>query len=116
MSKIIFNRLVLLSFLVSASTFAVGAYAGDIEISSPMNGAVIDGQAHNEIMFKVNPTPDGNHLHFYVDHGNPKIVREWQGTFTLPALSPGKHEVCIKEAMVNHVLTGLQKCIFLTAK
>ena len=108
---------------LAAMTFSVRAYpasgpgpGGSIQITSPQDGATINGQSDNELMFDVHPSPDGNHVHIYVDDGRPTIVRKWKDSFTLPMLSPGKHEICVKEAMVNHILAGLQKCISVTAK
>jgi hypothetical protein len=121
MNKKIINFFYLLTALASLTVFPMYAHSdsmgsGSIQITSPKDGAVIDGKARNEVVFDVQHSANGNHLHFYVDDGNPTIVREWKGSFTLPSLSSGKHEICIKEAMVNHVLTGLQKCISVTAK
>lgn len=119
MNKYAIAGLFMMAALASMTTFFMDAYAesrGEIQISSPMDNAEVDGQAKNEIMYDAQHTPGGNHLHFYVDDGQPTIVRQWKGSFTLPRLSPGKHNVCIKEAMVNHALTGLQKCITLNAK
>jgi hypothetical protein len=119
MNKKTITALFLATTLASASAFSVNAYAaqeGSIQITSPKDGAEINGQARNEVVFDVNHTANGNHLHFYIDDGGPTIVREWKGNFTLPSLSLGKHEICIKEATVDHVLTGLQKCISVTAK
>lgn len=119
MNKYAIAGLFLATTLASTATFFMDAYAdsgGEIQISSPADNAEIEGKTKNEVVFDVRHSPDGNHLHFYVDNGDPTIVRHWKGSFTLPALPPGKHTVCIKEAMVNHVLTGLQKCISLNAK
>jgi hypothetical protein len=122
MNKQMITAFFLLTTFVSSAALSMDAYSdtggsgGSIQITSPKDGAEINGQARNEVVFDVHPSPDGNHLHFYVDDGNPTIVREWKGSFTLPSLSSGKHEICIKEAMVNHVLTGLQKCISVTAR
>lgn len=103
---------------LAAMAFSARAYSADasIMISSPKDGATISSQKQDKVVFNVHPSPDGNHLHFYIDKGRPTIVRMWKGSFTLPMLSPGKHEICIREAMVNHILTGLHKCISVTAR
>lgn len=108
-----------LFFLAATAAFSFGAHAaqtGSIRISSPADGATIDGHARNDVIFSAHPSGDGNHLHFYVDNGRPAMVHEWKGHFTLPVLSAGKHEICVKEATANHTLTGLQKCITVNAR
>jgi hypothetical protein len=35
---------------------------------------------------------------------------------TLPHLAAGKHSVAVKEAMANHVLTGVQSMVMFTVK
>jgi hypothetical protein len=111
---------VLLAASVAAGGLSLSAYAagpgGSITIESPKDGAKIGANSGIKVEFKVQHSADGNHLHFYVDDGNPTIVREWNGSVTLPGVSPGKHEICIKEATAIHVLTGLEKCISVEAK
>lgn len=104
------------SYFDKGSSGSTGGAGGSIQITAPKDGATIDGRARNDMVFDVHPSPSGNHLHFYIDNGKPDIVREWKGSYTLPALALGKHEICIKEATAGHVLTGLQKCITVTAK
>ena len=104
------------SYSNNQSGASPGGAGGSIQITSPKDGAVINGQARNDVVFDVHPSPNGNHLHFYVDSGRPDIVREWKGSYTLPLLASGKHEICIKEATAGHVLTGLQKCVTVTAR
>lgn len=118
------NQRIFAALLFGASValggLSLNAYAaaagGSITIESPKDGAEINANAGIVVKFKVHHTVEGNHLHFYVDNGDPTIVREWSGTITLPGVAPGKHEICIKEARVNHVLTGLEKCISVEAK
>lgn len=109
---------ILLAASVALAGLSAGAYAaeGSVTIESPKDGADVGANMGVKVEFKVQHTANGNHLHFYEDNGDPIIVRKWSGSETLPPLSPGKHEICIKEATVDHVLTGLQKCISVTAK
>lgn len=119
MNQRIFTTL-LLGATLAAGGLSLSAYAagpgGSVMIESPKDGATISANSDIKVTFKVEHSADGNHLHFYVDNGNPTIVRMWSGTATLPGVSAGKHEICIKEATVSHALTGLQKCVSVEAK
>lgn len=95
---------------------AAASPGGSVQISAPANGAVIDGQARNRLVFDVHPSPEGNHVHIYIDDHRPDVVHMFKGSFTLPHFSPGKHKICLREATSDHVLTGLAKCITVTAK
>lgn len=110
----------LLGVSVAAGGLSLNAYAegpgGNVTIVSPKDGAMISANSDIKVEFNVKHSADGNHLHFYVDNGDPTIVREWSGTITLPGLSAGKHEICIKEATAAHALTGLEKCVTVEAK
>lgn len=109
---------ILLAASLALPGIPLSAYAagGSVTIESPKDGATVMANQDVKVMFKVHHTANGNHLHFYVDNGDPIIVRKWHGSETLPPLSPGKHEICIKEATADHVLTGLEKCISVEAK
>jgi hypothetical protein len=110
----------LLSASLAAGGLSLSAYAagpgGSVTIESPKDGAEISANSDIKVEFKVQHSSGGNHLHFYVDNGPPTIVRKWSGSETLPGVSPGKHEICIKEATEAHVLTGLEKCVSIEAK
>lgn len=119
MSKRLFIAVVL-GASVTAAGISLNAYAaspgGSIDIKSPKDGAEIAANMGVKVEYKVQHSSEGNHLHFYEDDGKPTIVREWSGSATLDALAPGKHQICIKEATKGHVLTGLEKCVSVTAK
>jgi hypothetical protein len=102
--------------LIASSAFAT---EGSITITSPANGAVLQGNADNKLDFNVKLSPTGNHLHIYVDDGNPIIDRDISHcpcSITLPKLSPGKHVIAIKEATVSHALTGVEAVETVTSK
>ncbi len=102
------------SMIFTALTaLASSAYAADgsITITSPANGAVLQGSAENKLDFNVKLSPTGNHVHIYVDDHNPIIDRDighCPCSITLPKLSPGKHVIEVKEATVSHALTGVE--------
>ncbi len=92
---------------------------GVITILSPKNGAVLHSGSNIKLSYNVHLSPSGNHLHIYVDDHDPIIDRDVSNcpcSMTLPHLSPGKHRVAVKEAMVNHVLTGVQAMVMFTVK
>ena len=101
-------------FSIAALTvLASSAYAADgaITITSPANGATIQGNALNKLDFNVKLSPTGNHLHIYIDDGNPIIDRDighCPCSIDLPKLSPGKHVIAVKEATASHALTGVE--------
>ncbi len=107
---------------LSAMAFATPAMAGNmgdgsITILSPKDGSVI----HNGAMLKYNVhlSPNGNHLHIYIDNNNPIIDRNVSHcpcSIDLPALSPGKHVIAVKEATAAHALTGLQATVDVTVR
>ena len=104
-----------------AALLASSAYAADgaITITSPANGATIQGNALNKLDFNVKLSPNGNHLHIYVDDGNPIIDRDighCPCSIDLPKLAPGKHVIAVKEATVSHALTGVESAVTVTSQ
>lgn len=105
--------------LISLSSLVWAADAGSITILSPKAGAVLPSGAESKLDYNARLSPDGSHLHVYVDDGNPIIVRKVSGcpcSMTLPALSPGKHNIVIKEATAGHSPTGVEASVAVTAK
>jgi hypothetical protein len=93
--------------------------AGSITIISPANGAVLSSGSGNKLEFNVHFSPNGNHVHIYVDDQNPIVFRDaghCPCTADLPELSPGKHTIVVKEATVSHALTGVQGSTVVTVK
>ena len=92
--------------------------AGSITITSPENGAML-AMSGNKLTFNVTLSPNGNHVHIYVDDQNPIVYRDVAHcpcTIDLPMLSSGKHMVAIKEATVSHALTGVEGSVSFTVK
>ncbi len=105
--------------VMSLSSLAWAADAGSITILSPKAGAVLQSGAESKLDYNVRLSPDGSHLHVYVDDGNPIIVRKVSGcpcSMALPALSPGKHNIVIKESTAGHSPTGVEASVAVTAK
>jgi hypothetical protein len=107
---------------VAILTFACAApamAAGSVSILSPKDGAVLNSGDDIKLSYDVHLSPNGNHLHIYVDDQSPIIDRDVSGcpcSLTLPDLSPGQHQVAVKEATVNHDLTGVQSTVTFTVK
>ena len=84
---------------------------GHFAILAPVNGADLASGSGNTLRYIVALTPDGDHLHVYVDDQKPIIdedVTNCPCSIELPTLSPGMHTVAVKEATKDHHLTGLQ--------
>jgi hypothetical protein len=100
---------VLFASLCLAST--AFAQTGSVKILSPTNGARLDAFSQNRISYQVTPGPKADHVHLYVDGKEAAILRELEGSYTLPTLSPGAHDLCIKVVNKAHVPTGVDQCV-----
>ena len=108
-----------MALLVNPSWAADAAGTGSITITSPANGAVLQGSAENKLEFNVKLGPTGNHLHIYVDNQDPIIDRDIARcpcSIVLPKLAPGKHVIVIKEATASHATTGVEATVTITSK
>jgi hypothetical protein len=110
---------VCLSVLVFGFAAPAVAAGGSVTILSPKDGAVLNSGDDVKLSYDVHLSPNGNHLHVYVDDQSPIIDRDVSGcpcSLTLPDLSAGPHQVAVKEATVNHVLTGVGSTVKFTVK
>ncbi len=111
----------LLCFAVAALSFANPASAADsgsITIIAPKDGADLGGGG-NKLEYNVHLSPNGNHLHIYVDNQDPiisKNVSNCPCSIGLPALAKGKHVIAVKEATAGHALTGVQSTVTVNVK
>ena len=111
----------LLCFAVAAIPLANPASAADsgsITIISPKDGAVLGGGG-NKLEYNVHLSPNGNHLHIYIDNQDPiidKNVSNCPCSIGLPALAAGKHVIAVKEATAGHALTGVQSTVTVNGK
>ena len=104
---------------MSLSSMIWAADTGSLTIISPKTGAVLQSGSESKLEYNLHLSQNGSHLHVYVDDGNPIIVRNVSGcpcSMTLPALSPGKHTIVIKEATAGHSPTGVESSVTVTAK
>ena len=115
------GRFIVSSTLVTSAMLFSGAVlaAGSITIISPKDGASLSSGSGNKLEYNVELSPNGNHLHVYVDNGDPIIDRNVSGcpcSIDLPDLSPGKHEIVVKEATSSHAMTGVEAYTSFTVK
>jgi hypothetical protein len=104
--------------IVAGPAFSADS-AGSITIISPVNGAVLPSGSGDKLEFNVHLSPNGNHVHIYVDDQHPIVYRDVAHcpcSVDLPQLSPGKHTIAIKEATVSHALTGVEGTVTATVK
>ena len=103
----------------SAPAASSSAETGSVTILAPKDGAVLASGTGVKLTYNVHLSPNGNHLHIYVDGNSPIIDRDVSGcpcSLTLPTLAPGPHQVAVKEATVIHHLTGVQSTVKFTVK
>jgi hypothetical protein len=97
---------------------ASAADSGSITIVSPKDGAVLGGGG-NKLEYNVHLSPNGSHLHIYIDNQDPiigKNVSNCPCSIGLPALAAGKHTIVVKEATAGHALTGVQSTVTVNVK
>ncbi len=105
--------------LLASASLTVLAESGSITILAPHEGASLASGAPSTLDYTVHLSPNGSHLHVYVDDQNPIVVRKVTDcpcSVPLPALTPGKHVLLIKEATAAHSPTGVQSSVTVTAK
>lgn len=108
-----------LALVALASPVFAADSAGSISITAPANGAMLQSGSGNKLEFNVHLSPNGNHVHIYVDDQSPIIDRDIHNcpcSIDLPTLSPGKHTIAVKEATVSHALTGVEGTTTVTVK
>lgn len=97
------------------SVFAADAAGkGSITITAPVNDAVLQGAKGNKLEFNVKLSPNGSHVHIYIDNQQPIVYRDVSHcpcSVDLPQLTPGKHTIAVKEATSSHALTGLESSV-----
>jgi hypothetical protein len=115
-----FNRLFIgLALVALTSPVFAADSAGSITITSPANDAVLQSAAGNKLEFNVHLSPNGNHVHVYVDDQDPIVFRDVSHcpcSIDLPKLSSGKHTIVVKEATSGHAMTGVQGSVTATVK
>lgn len=112
-------RYTFLLTMVFTLLFAYSARAEEpasIKILSPADHAEIDAGEEYPLSYEVIPGKGGDHFHVWVDDKRGPGIHQIKGVYTLPKLSPGQHVLTIKVVDKDHVPTGPQKSITVTAK
>lgn len=116
------NKMIICFALVSLTNplFAADSVAmGSITITSPINDAVLQSATENKLEFNLHLSPNGNHVHVYIDDQDPIVFRDVSRcpcNIALPKLSSGKHTIVVKEATSGHAMTGVQASLTATVK
>ena len=97
-----------LSLFPALAGAAADAY---VKITSPKNGAKLDGMELIRLAYEVKPGPKGDHVHIYTDGKEVGILRQLKGTYTLETLAPGERTLCVKVVNKAHVPIGIEQCI-----
>lgn len=87
---------------------------GSVKILSPGNGTTIDALNENRLIYEVEPGPNGDHVHVYVDDKEVGILRKLKGSYLLESIATGKRNICVKVVNKGHVPIGLEKCVQVT--
>lgn len=106
----------LLFLALAALTLAAHSADPSVTIESPADGASIDAMAQTRLVYRVEPGPQGDHTHLYVDGKEAAILRSLKGSHTLATLAPGSHEICIKVVNKAHTPIGVENCIKVTVQ
>lgn len=117
--KLLKRLFVCIAVATLANSAADAAAMGSITITAPANDAVLQGAAGNKLEFNVQLSPNGNHVHIYIDDEKPIVYRDVSRcpcSIDLPQLAPGKHTITVKEATSGHALTGVQGAVTATVK
>jgi hypothetical protein len=101
---------------LALATPATGFAQGDVLITSPADGAILDSMDEIRLAYQVNPGPRGDHAHLYVDDKEVAILRESRGSYLLETLSSGNRSLCVKVVNKAHVPIGIGQCIQVTVK
>ena len=107
------------SALAADSPLRLASADGSLSIISPADGAMLSSGSGNKLEYNITLSPNGNHIHVYVDNMRPIIDRKVSGcpcSLDLPELSSGKHTIVMKEATAGHSLTGLEAGVSVTVK
>lgn len=103
---------------LSFALFSPFAAAGDpyAKITYPRDGEKLGAASRKQIDYEVDPGPQGDHVHLYVDNGEAAVLRKLAGSHPLESVPPGPHALCIKVVNKAHVPIGVDKCIKVTVE
>ncbi len=101
---------------VKAEAASIAAVEGaSITILTPADGAHLDAGEEYPLKYEVKPGKGGDHFHVWVDDKRGPGIHDYQGTYTLPKLTPGEHVIYIGVVDKGHASTGPKKSIVVIA-
>ena len=114
------KRLSLLAILltfIAAPAFSEPAVTDEVKvnITSPVDGSTIEAGGKNRIQYEV-AGPDVFHGRLEIDGKETKLLRKRIGTYKLPKLAAGVHELCLMALNKSHQPIGAASCINVTAQ
>jgi hypothetical protein len=99
-----------------AELASIAAVEGaSIKIISPADGAHLKAGMESPLAYEVKPGKGGDHFHVWVDDDKGPGIHETKGTYTLPKLTPGKHNISIRIVAKDHAVTGPRRSISVIA-
>ncbi len=117
MHKILIGIFVAVAMLgCSQDNTPTSASAGMVTIMTPANGAKVAANAPFSVEYAVTPSPQGNHVHIYIDNGKPDVVKTMKGFYSVKALAAGPHTITIKEVTSGHSDTGVEASVQVVAE
>lgn len=116
LTKRLLSLAVLLTFF-AAPAFPEPAVTDEVKvnITSPADGSTIEAGKKNRIKYEV-AGPDVFHGRLEIDGKETKMLRKRIGTYKLPKLTAGVHELCLMALNKSHQPIGAASCINVTAQ
>jgi hypothetical protein len=108
--------LAILTLSARAESYDESSSTDSIKIVSPADKSQIDAGEEYPLKYEVTLGAGDDHFHVWVDDDRGPGIHDSKGTYTLPKMSPGTHEITIKFVDKGHIPTGPQKSITLVAK
>lgn len=101
-----------LLFVLGLNTATVAmADEPSVTITSPGDGTKLDVMEQHKLVYEVVPGPRGDHVHVYIDDVEVDILSELAGSYTLPSIGTGEHDICVRVVNKAHVPIGIEDCI-----
>lgn len=95
---------------MATSSLALAMEDGQITITSPKDGEVVDGKSF-DLKFEQTKQGKANHAHVYLDG---QYQKGFKGTFT--NVPPGKHEIKVSAATDDHKALATEAVVHVEVK
>jgi hypothetical protein len=103
--------------LTALTSFAVPLANAEstIDITWPRDGSKLFLEPLT-IKYKTFLEGDDDHVFIFLDENKIQQMRKARTEYTLERMPLGNHEICIKVAYKDHLLTGQQACVHVTVE